>query len=412
MRRIAIVGAGQAGLQLALGLLTHGYHVTLVTDRTAEQVRDGKVISSQCMFHTALQIERDLGLNFWEDVCPVVEGIGLAVPDPGRLKEPAFRWSARLDRYAQAVDQRLKMPAWMQAFERRGGELVIDRIGLPELERLAGSHDLTVLAAGKGDIVGLLERDAKRTVFSQPQRALALTYVKGMTPRSPYSQVAFNLIPGVGEYFVFPALTLSGPCEIMVFEGVPGGPMDCWQDITSPEQHLERSLEIVRRFIPWEAERCRNLELTDAGGVLAGRFTPTVRQPVLRLPSGRAVLGMADAVVVNDPITGQGSNSAAKCSKVYLDAILARGAATFTPDWMQETFAQYWDYARHVVNWTNSLLAPSPPHVLDVLGTAAHAPGIAAHIVNAFDDPRRFAPWWFNAEVCQGFVHKHLSRAV
>ena len=39
--------------------------------------------------------------------------------------------------------------------------------------------------------------------------------------------VSFNLIPGVGEYFVFPALTLSDPCEIMVFEGIPGGPIDC-----------------------------------------------------------------------------------------------------------------------------------------------------------------------------------------
>ncbi|EPM61826.1 hypothetical protein A262_05499 [Pseudomonas syringae pv. actinidiae ICMP 19073] len=34
MRRIAIVGAGQAGLQLALGLLAEGYHVTLTTNRT------------------------------------------------------------------------------------------------------------------------------------------------------------------------------------------------------------------------------------------------------------------------------------------------------------------------------------------------------------------------------------------
>ena len=33
MKRIAIVGAGQSGLQLALGLLHAGYEVTLVSDR-------------------------------------------------------------------------------------------------------------------------------------------------------------------------------------------------------------------------------------------------------------------------------------------------------------------------------------------------------------------------------------------
>lgn len=47
MRRIAIVGAGQSGLQLAFALLDQGYHVTLATNRDAEQIRNGKVMSSQ-----------------------------------------------------------------------------------------------------------------------------------------------------------------------------------------------------------------------------------------------------------------------------------------------------------------------------------------------------------------------------
>src|SRR5437867_11629495 len=58
--------------------------------------------------------------------------------------------------------------------------------------------------------------------------------VTGMTARPEFSAVSFNLIPTVGEYFVFPALTTTGACEIMVFEGVPGGPMDCWNDVKLP----------------------------------------------------------------------------------------------------------------------------------------------------------------------------------
>ena len=80
MRRIAIVGGGQAGLPLALGLLDKGYEVTVVTNREPDDIRRGKVMSSQCMFDASLQIERDLGLNQWEAACPPVEGIGLAVP--------------------------------------------------------------------------------------------------------------------------------------------------------------------------------------------------------------------------------------------------------------------------------------------------------------------------------------------
>lgn len=411
MRRIAIVGAGQAGLQLALGLLAKGYHVTLTTNRNGEDIRNGKVMSSQCMFNAALQSERDLGLNFWEDQCPAVEGIGLAVPNPEKPNEPLFSWSTRLDRYAQSVDQRLKMPVWLDEVEKRGGEVIIQDVGVAELELLSTSHDLVLLAAGKGEIVNLFEKDAERTQFQQPQRALSLTYVKGMTPMSPFSRVSFNLIPGVGEYFVFPCLTTTGPCEIMVFEGIPGGPMDCWQGITSAEQHLEKSLELINRYVPWEAERCRSVEMTDDKGFLSGRFTPMVRKPVLTLPSSRKVFGMADALVVNDPITGQGSNNAAKCSKVYLDAIIARGAQDFGPDWMHDTFEQYWSYAQHVVKWTNTMLTPPPQHLLELLGAASQSQPLASAIANGFDDPRTFAPWWFDAQSCQAFIQKKTRQA-
>ncbi|ENH6340155.1 FAD-binding oxidoreductase [Burkholderia vietnamiensis] len=411
MKRIAIVGAGQSGLQLAFTLLDHGYHVTLATNRDAQQIRSGKVMSSQCMFHTALQLERDAGLNHWEEACPSIEGIGVAVPHPDGGGRKAIDWSSRLTRYAQSVDQRVKMADWLDAVRDRGADVRICDVGIAELEALASSHDLVLLAAGKGDIVNLLGRDDARSAFERPQRALALTYVKGMTPSQPYARVRFNLLPGIGEYFVFPALTTTGPCEIMVFEGIPGGPLDCWADVKTPEQHLDRGLSFLQRYVPWEFERCRDVELTDPNGTLAGRFTPTVRKPLLRLPSGRTVFGMADAVVVNDPITGQGSNNAAKCAKVYGDAILAREAAPFDEGWMHDTFERYWAYAQHVVRWTNSLLTPPPPHVLELLGAAGQYPTLAGTLVDGFDDPRRFAPWWFEPAACAAMIREHAARS-
>lgn len=403
MRKIAIVGAGQAGLQLGLGLLEKGYQVSMYTNRTAEQVQNGKVMSSQCMFHNALQTERDLALDYWEEQCPAVEGISVTIANPEQ-KSKVLSWSARLHRYAQSVDQRVKMPVWMQEFERRGGKLVIQDVGLAELEQLSEQYEMVLLAAGKGEIVNQFSRDESRSPFSSPQRALALTYVKGMTAMSPYSRVAFNIIPGVGEYFCFPALTVNGPCEIMVFEGIPNGPMDCWQDVKTPEQHLAKSLEILETFVPWEADRCRNVELTDDGGCLAGRFTPMVRKPVMTLANGKKVFGMADALVVNDPITGQGSNNAAKCSKVYFEAILSRGNQAFDEQWMNDTFEKYWSYAGAVVEWTNSMLRPPEPQMLEAIGAAAGNQQIASKIVNNFDDPRGFKPWWFDEKACQEFI--------
>lgn len=411
MRNVAIVGAGQSGLQLGLSLLETGYTVTIVTNRTADEIRQGKVMSSQCMFHTALQTERDVGLNFWEEQCPAVEGIGFTLVNP-ETGDAAFSWSARLERYAQSVDQRVKMPYWIEEFERRGGKLIIQDVGIDELEQLTAEYELVLLAAGKGEVVKQFERDAQRSTFDKPQRALALTYVKGMKPISPYSRVTFNVIPGVGEYFCFPALTVNGPCEIMVFEGIPEGPMDCWQDAKTPEQHLQMSKDILNTYLPWEAERCSEIELTDAGGYLSGRFAPSVRKPILTLPSGRKVFGMADALVVNDPITGQGSNNAAKCSKIYFDAILARDSQEFNSEWMQQTFESYWNYAETVVAWTNSLLVPPEPQMIDVLAAASQNQAIASTIANNFDDPRQFAPWWFDQSAAQRFIQSKQCQKV
>lgn len=395
MRKIAIIGAGQSGLQLGLGLLAAGHEVTILGNRTAQDIRQGRVMSSQCMFDSSLQIERGLDLDHWSHACPAVQGIGLAVPHPTERGAKAIDWAARLNAGAQSVDQRLKIPAWMEDFQKNGGELVLKDAGIAELEDCARSHDLTLVASGKGEISRLFERDAHRSRFDQPQRALALTYVTGMRPREPFSAVCFNLLPGVGEYFVFPALTTTGPCEIMVFEGIPGGPMDCWADVKTPEQHLERSRWILDRFVPWEAERCRDIALTDDNGILAGRFAPTVRKPVATLPSGRKVLGLGDVVVLNDPITGQGSNNAAKCADTYLKSILARGDGAFDGPWMQQTFDRYWfGYAQWVTQWTNLLLAPPPPHVLKLLASAGAVPPLASAIANGFDDPRTFFPWF------------------
>lgn len=43
-RTITIIGGGQSGLQLGCGLLQHGYDIHVVQNRTAEQVRTGKVL--------------------------------------------------------------------------------------------------------------------------------------------------------------------------------------------------------------------------------------------------------------------------------------------------------------------------------------------------------------------------------
>lgn len=406
-RTITIVGAGQSGLQLGIGLLDAGYDVTLISNRTPEQIRTGSIASSQCMFDQALSHERALGLDLWPDA-PPVDGISFTVAPPQAPGVKAINWSHRLDAPAQSIDQRVKFPAFMEVFEARGGTLVFEEAGVEDLERYAAASELVLVAAGKGEIASLFERDAERSHYSAPQRALALTYVHGMKPRPEYSAVNFNLIPGVGEYFVFPALTVTGPCDIMVFEGLPGSDMDSWKGL-SPQEHLENSLRILNKYLPWEAERCTDVELTDPNGVLQGRFPPTVRHPLATLPSGATVLGMADVVVLNDPITGQGSNNAAKCAAAYLAGILAHGEGAFDDTFKQCLFESYWGYAQYVAEWTNTMLAPPPPHALQLLGAAQANAQIAQRFANGFDYPPDFHQWFMSPDAAAGYLESFQS---
>jgi len=411
MRKILVVGAGQSGLQLALGLQSYGYEVTLMSNRTPDEIRTGRVMSTQCMFDSALQHERDLRLNFWESQAPKIEGLGFSVAAPGSFDQgPAQRaidWVSRLDGYAQSVDQRVKMAGWMETFAQRGGQLVIHGAAVSDLDYFARTYDLVLVSAGKGELVSMFGRDASRSPYPRPQRALAVSYVHDLGPRPEhpdYDALRCNLIPGVGELFIMPTLTTSGRADILFWEGIPGGPLDAFQGVRDPAAHLSLTLELMERFTPWEYARTAKVDLTDAHGILSGRFAPTVRNPVGRLPGGGLVLGVADVVVANDPITGQGSNAAAKCAAAYLASIVEHGEKEFDETWMRATFDRYWDIARHATKWTNAMLAPAPEHVLNLIGAAGQLPPVAERMANGFNDPADFENFFYEPQKAKAYL--------
>lgn len=393
MRKILIVGAGQSGLQLALGLRSHDYDVTVMSARTPDEIRNGRILSTQAMFDMALQTERKYHLNLWDDQCPNFQALQFALSAPPGTHALGFH--ATLDAFGQSVDQRVKMPTWLELFESRGGNVVIHGATTSDLDGLTNLYDLVIVSAGRGELVELFDRNPTRSPYTQPQRVLSVIYVHGVTPHSEHEHLAvgFNAIPGLGELFIIPALTLTGGCDILFWEGIPGGPLDCWTDRPNPQQHLTRTLDLMRRYVPWEHQRCRNAEPTDLRANLTGAFTPTVRDPVGELPSGGLVLGMADVVVANDPITGQGSNNAAKCADIYLNGILQHADQPFDRAWMQHTFDQFWATARPATEWTNAMLQPLPQHVQQILADAATNPATARRFANGFADPTDFQHW-------------------
>ncbi|MEU3754190.1 styrene monooxygenase/indole monooxygenase family protein [Streptomyces olivoreticuli] len=412
MRRILIVGAGQSGLQLALGLQAKGYDVTLLSHRTADEVRSGRIMAPQCLFPTALRHERELGLDFWTARAPRIEGLGVSVagPEPatgGRTR--VVDWLGRLDGCAQSVDRRVKTAGWLDTFAERGGRLVIHAATVSDLDALAGRYDLVLAAVGRGELASLFGRDADRSPpHSTPPRALAVACVHGLGPCPEHpglDAVRCTLVPGVGELFVVPTLTLSGRADLLLWAGLPDGPLDVFRETTGPGEHLARTLELLERFAPWEYARATEVELTDANATLtAGRHAPTVRHPVARLPSGGLVLGVADTVVADDPVTGQGAGSAAKCAASYLASIVERGERPFDEAWMRTAFDRHWESARHTTRWTNAMLGSLPGHVLDLMAVAATRQPVADRLARGVDDPSELEDFFYDAERAAAYV--------
>jgi flavin reductase (DIM6/NTAB) family NADH-FMN oxidoreductase RutF len=404
-RRIAVVGAGPAGTTLALGLLQQGYDVTLVSGRSAEEIRSGPVMSSQITFESALEVETTLGITRLLPASPPLRRMEY---DVRRLDGTHTAFAVPLDEPARSVDLRLKVPALLAEIERLGGKVVVRNAAVDDLEELARTHDLVIVSTGRGGLAELFEDDPARSPYSSPQRSIALTYLRGVRPTDG-AALRYHAIEGVGECFTCPALSVDGPCDIYVVEGVPGGPLDCWSDVASDEEHLARLRKVLAEHFPSEADRVREAVLTDANAVLRGSFTPVVRRPVGTLPSGANVLGMADVVVLNDPLTSQGSNNAIKSASFYLEAITSH-EGDFDAGWMQRTFDNFWrGWARWATGWTNSWLQPAQPHQQQVVSAAAEHPGVAAQIVAGFDDPMLFGQWWFEEAEAERFLREQAA---
>ncbi|MFF4183640.1 styrene monooxygenase/indole monooxygenase family protein [Streptomyces sp. NPDC001691] len=396
MRRIAIVGAGQAGLHLALGLQAADYDVTLVSERSAEQIRDGRVTSTQLMFGPALALERAAGLNLWDEQAPVMGGLEMNQWDPTAGEPGPARFTTSYDHEARSVDQRVKLSAWLELFAARGGRVEHRAASAEDLAGIAARHELTVVATGRGALSSLFGRDAARSVYDRPQRALAAFYVSGVTAKGDETDAYLRVTgaPAAGDAIALQALTVGGPCEILLLEAKPGGPYDCWQDRPGPREGLRRAVELLRVHAPWEYERFSHAEPTDRGAALYGAITPSVRHAVAALGNGHHVLGMADAVVVNDPLTGQGANNAARAAAHYLDAIVRRGGLPYDGPWMRRTFEEYWEQARHVHAFTDLMLRQPPAeHVSRLLRAAFEYPGLAHRFANGYADPLGYRDW-------------------
>ncbi|MBD2386062.1 styrene monooxygenase/indole monooxygenase family protein [Cylindrospermum sp. FACHB-282] len=408
MRRIGIIGAGQAGLYLGISLLEAGYRVTLFSEYTPEAILASKPISTTMLMPDALELERNLGLNFWDDDSPSCEEIHSNISDAdGNL---ILVMSNILEKPWQAVDQRLKFSRWMQEFVCRGGELVIQKMTPLELDQCAPNYDLVLVSVGKGSLSSLFEQDVQKSDHDKPKRHIAGGIFTGL--KEDFSAFKVTNIFGVGEIMLFPFYHKDKkPAFAVGFEAYPGGVMDRFLGVQSGQELLELSKQVIQELTPWNYEIVENMELTDDKDWLCGAITPTVRHAIAHLPSGATVMGIADTVILHDPIAAQGGNNALKMAHLVTQRMIEHGNLKFDESWMQAVFAEFWEYAQYANALADCLLTPTP-FLQNILAAMAENPEIARDYFQGFNHPPSLFPWFFDAEECQKYLARKNSRTV
>lgn len=409
MRRISIIGSGQAGLILAHSLVGRGYDVTLYSDKTADDwLNASRPTGTAYLFAESLQIERDVGIDHWSDTMHKGQGMHVEMPLPdGTL----LSLVARTRRPGGAVDQRMKFHRWMNDLDDLGGRIVIESVDVAAAERIAAQSDLTILAVGKGDLGRVVARDPARSVYEQPARNLAMgivTNIKGWESRSGITAVKYSKLP-FGEIFWVPFThKTAGPSWSFIVEAIPGGPLDKFGKAGSGPEVVEIVRRLVREFAPWDEENVgatRYVEGDDLGW-LVGAFPPTVRQAFGRLPSGALVVPVGDSAITFDPIGGHGGNNASHHARHLADEIIARNVMPFDAGWATGMWERYWESrGRHAYRFNNMFLESDTPGLATLLQASAADPRVAdAMLGGNIMTPRNFFPWIENAAETEGMI--------
>ncbi len=390
MASIGIVGAGIAGLHLALYLQQQGVPVTLYSERSPDELRAGRLPTMTSFLGRARARIAALGTNHWEDPAHGTTAVRIEIAG-----DPPLIFTGTVVPPSIFIDMRLYLPRAQEDFVARGGEVVLGPLRVDDVARLAEGHALMVVATGRDGLHGMFPRVPERSPYQEPQRRLVIGQFRGIRLPSPLF-IGYNIVPGHGEIFDAQMVTKDGVVAAVAVEAVPGGlfePVTHMRYEDDPGAFNAAVLTLLRDHAPNIYSRVdpATFALTGPLDTLNGAVLPTVRRGYAPLPGDRFAMAIGDTHVTFDPISGQGANAATRSATILGDLVTAqvRAGGRFDEAFCAQAEARIWEAVRAACEWTNAFLQPPPPHVIGLLVAAAQTRSIADAFATNFDDTDR-----------------------
>jgi len=410
MRKISIIGSGTSGMLCAIALQQKGYDVVVYSDRSADDwLNRSAPTGTAFIYDSNIQIERELGIEHWQDGAFHGEGVFLDF-QPTKGAERLVMAGRFQSTRGAAIDIRMRVHRWMNDFEAGGGKIVLGAVTAEQMESIAEESELTLIAAGKGEISQAVPRDPERSVYDKPQRNLMMVIVEGIEriagDRVDFNPVKFNFWADAGEYFWVPYTHKSGKHTwCVLFEPKPGQYLDRFAEVTNASEAVDAAKAVIKEFAPYEYDYVQNMSAVadDDFCWLKGRFPPSVRVACGRTASGGLVVPIGDTAITFDPIGGQGGNCAQRNSWHWANAIVKRGEASFDEAWASETWEDFWvKHGRAAYEFNNLLLEPLTEAGRMILGYAAQDRVFAdTAFIGNFHAPTNFFPWFVDVDAAK-----------
>jgi Styrene monooxygenase A putative substrate binding domain len=406
MERIGIVGAGVAGLHLALYLQQHGVPARLYAERTPAEQRASRLPSTPGHFGNTRAREAALGVNHWDapDLLATHLVVSVGGPQP-------FGFCAAMDEPYLCIDHRLYVATLLEDYLGRGGKVSFGPVSAAAVPGLAAEHELVVIAAGRGGLADLFPVVPERSPLDAPARILCAAQYRGVAPLDG-TNYAVHVAPGVGELFDGPMHAIDGPRASFNFEAIPGGPLEALvrrpyaQD---PAGFNRAVLEALREHFPTVHARVAPGEFGVLGpmDILQGALRPCVRRPYAALPAGRWAVAIGDAHATNDPVAAQGVNSAS--AGAFILGALIEEDGFFDERFCRKLAARLWGYLEDPIAFALSVLQPPPPHVLDLMVAAASHQPLADRIASNYGHPHRAWDDLCTPERTRALMRRYIS---